>query len=653
MASSSVIINTGAPRVNPTITFDQTKSVIDARTAQITNVANQASTTMTAQMNAIANMANTFTPNTGNNTTPPSSLLAGVQIPSFKPGSTPQGSILKPAQPTRATKPNLTNISAITPPTLPSYSVVAPSLAPIAKPAKVNIPSPGDMPSMVTLVKPTAPEIKDIAMPSITLPSIPAAPSVSVSAFAEFAGIFTGSAPVAFASSAPEAYTTAGYWGALLGKILDDITNGGTGLNAEVEAAIFNRHLDRIEEVLEKQTDDTMNFFASRGFSMPTGAMAATLANLQKQAAKEKITASNEIAIAQAELAQKNTQFSMDIGVKVEGILRDFYNERVRQMFEAARYTAENSIAIYDAAVKKYNLDIEVYRTKALAYETSIKGELAKIDIYRGQMEGAKLGADFERLKIEVYQGQIAAAESRVRLYSAQMSAVEVEAKLEMAKLEEYRLKTQAYLAAIDAQKAEFSMFETEVRAQGTEVEIYKAKLQAKAIELESAIKAHQSKIETVKAQLEYNSQLVEQYRADASIYDTEVKANIADVSSQVAMYEAKISAYRADVGAQEAAAKVQTEILKASIAEAEANIRLGIAGTEATARQFESVSALRLKAQEGIMNVNAQLVASAMNAINTSVSLGFSGGTNSSYSSSDSDSRSRSTSESHIYNHE
>ena len=63
------------------------------------------------------------------------------------------------------------------------------------------------------------------------------------------------------------------------------------------------------------------------------------------------------------------------------------------------------------------------------------------------------------------------------------------------------------------------------------------------------------------------------------------------------------------------------------------------IAEIDSITKSYTAVKELQLKGAEGIMNVGAQLTASALNAVNASASIGFSGASSSSESSSESQS--------------
>jgi len=113
----------------------------------------------------------------------------------------------------------------------------------------------------------------------------------------------------------------------LLARLLNDLSAGATGLDATVEAEIIARAQARQDIVDDKQEQETLEFFSSRGFDLPTGAMTAATAELANERARNRSDLNGKILIEQAELAQKNSQFIIGMAKDLEAILRDFSNK--------------------------------------------------------------------------------------------------------------------------------------------------------------------------------------------------------------------------------------------------------------------------------------------------------------------------------------
>jgi len=113
----------------------------------------------------------------------------------------------------------------------------------------------------------------------------------------------------------------------LLSRLLTDLSSGATGLDATVEAEIIARAQARQDVLDDKQEQETLEFFSSRGFERPTGAMQAAIAELANERARNRTELNGKTMIMQAELAQKNSQFIIGMAKEFESILREFANK--------------------------------------------------------------------------------------------------------------------------------------------------------------------------------------------------------------------------------------------------------------------------------------------------------------------------------------
>jgi len=113
----------------------------------------------------------------------------------------------------------------------------------------------------------------------------------------------------------------------LLARLLNDLSAGATGVNSTVEAEYIARAQARQDIIDDKLEQERLEFFAARGFELPTGAMQAEIAELANERARNRTELNGKVLIMQAELAQKNSQFIIGMAKDLESILRDFANK--------------------------------------------------------------------------------------------------------------------------------------------------------------------------------------------------------------------------------------------------------------------------------------------------------------------------------------
>jgi len=542
------------------------------------------------------------------------------------------------------TPPSWLTLPTFTPVTIPVLSVSPPSWVNPDVPVAATIEPPGDAPALDPITTPTAPSVTLPTAPSFDTVAIPSSPSITLPVFSATLPSATIDEPAPFTWGEP--VYVSGIWGDLFAKVLEGIQNGGTGLDATVEDEIYQRLLDRQLDENDRLYIEATDYFAARGFTIPPGALTGKLTEIQNQISRNNSAASREITINQAELAQKNTQFILDKGVELEGILRNFFVDGTNRLFEANKITAENAISIYNASVAKYNIEVQVYETESRVYEARIKAALTEIEIFKGQIEAAKVTADVQKVLVDVYRAQLNAVESQMNLYVAEMEGAKIASDIELAKLEQFRLTTQAYIARLDGEKAKFSLYEIQIKGEEAKARTYGEQVRAYATEVAAAEAQTDAQLKEMQVYLEQNKQEVLRYQSELDAYKTALQAKLSETEAVVSGFQAETSAYNAETQAMASMFSAKIQELNLRIEEARFNMQKAIADVEAVTAGYTAVKKLQSDGTTGIMNVGAQLTASALNAINTSASYGY----NSSESLSEGWSHGESISESHPY---
>jgi hypothetical protein len=252
---------------------------------------------------------------------------------------------------------------------------------------------------------------------SVDLPAAPSLMSLNIGAFSGL------NLPTAISSEIPELnigapsaipYTPgAAYTSALLTEVqdtlLDRIQNGGTGLNAAAENAIWERGREREY----KQAADALlelDRMEALGYSLPPGAYVDGRIKIQTELAAQAAGHSREVMIKQAELELQNVQQSLTLANQLEATLIQNANAAEQRMFESARYATQAGIEIYNARVRAYAAYVDAYKTRVQIYEAQIRGEIAKVEAYKAQVEAESSKAQINTALVQQYKAQIEAA---------------------------------------------------------------------------------------------------------------------------------------------------------------------------------------------------------------------------------------------------
>ncbi len=514
-------------------------------------------------------------------------------------------------------------------------------------PVLETVTPPGDLPQINMPNVPSAPNISLPDPPAIDEIPMPSPPDIRIPLFDSELPAPIIDIPGDFNWQETPYYSEV--WCNLLNNVLDGLKNGGTGLDPEVEQEIW----DRAKRRQSIEDDATMrkirDTYSARGYDMPPGALGGAEIEAYRNADLNKQNLNSDIAVKQAELAQANTNFILDKGVQLEQILRGFHDSQANRSFEAAKMIFQSGIEIMNARIAKSNLELEKYKADAAVYESRVKAALTAVEVYKAQVEAAKVSSDVQKNLVQIYGMQIEAVNTYVKMYATQMEAVKVAAQIEQTKMEIYNLETKAYIARMEAEKIKFDIYSTQVEAEKAKATMYAEQVRAYIAEVEAAkaqLEAENIKLEAV---LKQNTMKIEKYRGELTGYTAEIDAIGKELSATVDVFRAEIQAYSAETNADAAYYDTKIKEIDAKIMEARFNLEKATAEVKATTDGYVAIKSLEEKGTEGIMNVGAQLSASAMNAVNASASTSFSQGEDYSWR----QSLSNSLSESHAYKEE
>jgi len=438
----------------------EVESFVSDREATVDARAQQAFNSAIGTVNALSNMK--------------------ISVPSISPSTQP------PAAPSIST--------SATPPSKPSISISLPAE-----------PSAPEQPDFSDITAPNAPTLQDIDIADVSFPELTASPP----------GITTPETPGDFISTLQDK---------VVQELKDQIDQGGTGLGADVEQAMWDRAVDRMDSELDKQLMDIDNDWGSRGFDMPPAMMAAMRQEAQNEINKRKADTNRDILTQEAQIAKEHQQFIIQQSISAVNTQAEIH----RLKHENARIKAEIQ-----------RLLMEVYRAEVDAYATQVQAKRNQLDAYVAKAQPI---LEKNRLLISEYQ-------AKLQSYTTEISA---ETEKIRANIEHFNARIQAFTAKNDV----------ELREAETIANIYNAQVQA---------------------------------------YSQEVAAEQSIIQGKVNLYSADIQRYQADTELEVRSAQLQSE------------------------NNLQKKEIL-INAQGQAASVGAQLAASAMAAVNTSVSWGYTG---------------------------
>lgn len=204
-------------------------------------------------------------------------------------------------------------------------------------------------------------------------------------------------------------------------------TDGGTGLNAYVEAQLWQRGKARILADTARLEDETTNTWANRRFPQPPGAML------------------NQLQQINLEAGRKLAEQSRDISVK------SFDTEIENVRFAVGRVLDERKVALGSAG--DYIRTIMLGPQTAMQLATGLAGIRSEVSRNLVAMYSAESAAAEPRIRLAITDAQLrqAAAEANLR---SDMASIDAKVRALMAAMTTLAQQAAAGLNAINAQSS-------------------------------------------------------------------------------------------------------------------------------------------------------------------------------------------------------
>ena len=523
--------------------------------------------------------------------------------------------------------PSSPSLAAITvsPVDVPSFNVIDPSIA-IPDAPSVDWPSdPGEAPSLVYPSIPTKPSYDLPSAPVIEDITIPSPPDVELPSFEGELPIDDVDLPQSIFIYNETVYQSA-LRDAVSNKLLGIVEDGGTGLASDVEEAIWARARARKDLEVEKMYDEAEDYFASRGFILPPGALSGRLASVQREVVRAEQQINYEIMIEQAKLAQTNTHFAMTTAVQQEANIMTYVSGVATRALDAAKYTQEAAIAIFNACVAKYNQKLMTYQACAVVYESRIRAAGLVLDQYKTRLEGIRITADIQRLYVDVYKTQVSAVETLMNLYRTEMEAAKIQGEIERVKLEGFRAKVEAYKAKLDAITSKYNAYQAHIAGEAAKANVYEAQVRSylgrvQGVQVEASIN-----IAEAETKVAMNKNLIEAYRADIEKYNVETRALLGELETKGNVYGHDVGAYEADVRLAGVKIEGDISIFKAAVEKSRIFIEQKLAEVKMKLDAAMRLHEIHLEALKSGSNVTAQMAASALASVAAGAQLSYRG---------------------------
>ncbi|KJR41007.1 hypothetical protein MCHI_003105 [Candidatus Magnetoovum chiemensis] len=371
-----------------------------------------------------------------------------------------------------------------------------------------------------------------------------------------------------------------------------------------------------------KNTEELKKTFANSGFKTPPGALQKSLEHL----ANEHENKTSELIRSQTQrnydARRARKQSAITNALAVEQMLRQYHLSMMEMSLNVSKYVYQSAVTIHDEQIKRYNLELEKYKTELTGQAQQFQIIQLKLNDYTTRLEAVKLKRELRKDEIELHQAILNAAKLTREIYNSELDSLNIYANIENLRLQGYSTQLLAYTYGLKAKQMEFDAYRMSLQGEDEKFKLYDAQiksysslLQSKQMEADIKGKKFTANSETAKIQMQnYNSKI--------QAYTAKLQKESNEINRLTETYKAQLSAYSNEANAIEKAFQIfmqSSQIKNQGIIE-QSKQTLEKAQLELT--KMDKQANLRLHATSQGAEVYKNLASSALSSINTLASI-------------------------------
>lgn len=497
--------------------------------------------------------------------TPDAINTVKVNVPA--PGVAPMASNLAPQFPAAPDEPVVGSVPAFTLTAPPVFDVAAPDVLTLPLPDPLNAIAVPEQPTLEAIPVPVEPDYQLPAVPTLLSLALPEAPTVDFPLFD--AGL--GAAP-----EAPDVelvFNDVAYHSTLFSAMQERLTGlaerDATGIDPDVEQAIYDRARDREALLTHRASDEALRLLRARGLAMPEGTLLRTVQQALQHGLRRDAALSRQIVITRAQLAQSNFKFALDSMIAIEGQLIELHNAAQARALQAAQAMFQSQLQLFNGAVLLFSAKVAGFGAEATAFKAKLERALADAERYRSELEGQRIIGQLNAQQVAIYTAKIDGLAGLSSIFKSRVAAAKTLISSEEQLIAAFRSHVAALEAQITAKRSEYENYAAAVRGEllkaehfGTQVAAYrsqvgafdalaKAKLSAQTLAFkqgnEFPLALYRSRIDGYQTAV---SAAAERLRTEANVYSTRIKAFVSTEDAKTSHLQTQLEAMRAESAA-------------------------------------------------------------------------------------------------------
>ncbi len=424
-------------------------------------------------------------------------------------------------------------------------------------------------------------------------------------------------------SYVPEEYTE---------TVLDDVAtkilamlSGGVVISEAAWLQMYNQHIERDEVSSVRAIEEATEGFASRGWSMPGGALNKTILDVQQKTLNARSEANRDLTIKRADMEMDTVKFAVAQGIAAEQIYKEIFIAVEDNKYKAEELEAKIALQFIEVKIALLNAQVALYQADASVYKTHIEAELARLSSFELKLKKESLDLEADTTRVQKYEAELKKLGLAIEAHNAQINTTKERIDYERLELEHFGTKIKTYVEEAKVYGIEWDGYKSAMQGEIAKVDYYKTQIQAYGAELD----AYNSVIQGEKTRIESEAIIIQGYidkmKGDVQRYSIEADAEIKRIGVVAEGFKQETEAYKASIAYYGERVRAYTADTQASITNNKASAEIGLANAQLIAGQLGAITKLHYSAQETIAKIEAQIEASSLGQFNAKTSMNYS----------------------------
>jgi hypothetical protein len=378
------------------------------------------------------------------------------------------------------------------------------------------------------------------------------------------------------------------------------IVNGGTGITAEVENLIWQRHRDNIARETLQAQNAAFAEFSSRGFSLPPGALVAKLENISVEGLRKSAEASRDLAIERMKIEIDNVKFAVELATKTRMAALEAASGYLKTMMLGPETATKLADFSTNAQAKLISATADFYKARLVRDDMLMK---AWATLMEQKSKDGNINAETQARMIsaaaDLYKARQGQDEMSLKAWATQMTTLIDAGKANID------AQTKVIAADADMYRAEVSNSELSMKAWATNLE-QRGKDQAN--NLDAQVKAKNVDATVFNAKINEKEMSLKAWMAEI---DQDIKIKLANLDAQTKAIAADSDVLRARVAYEDVKMRAWAALL-------EQKGRDGATNLQAWAQSVES----KVRAAIGAADSYGKAASAALNSLTSIVGV-------------------------------